>query len=466
MTVITNSPYLQGALAPVADEGEDLHLTVRGALPDALRGAFVRNGPNPQFAPLGNYHPFDGDGMIHAVYFEDGGVRYRNAWVRSDGLLAERKRGRACYGGFGQFSPPDPDVMAEGGLVKNVSNTHFVRHSGRYLSLMEACPPIEMDAELHTLGTYDFDGRLVGPMTAHPKIDPVSGDMEFFGYSPLAPFLKYHVVASDGALVHSTDIDLERPVMMHDFALTENFAIFLDSPVVMDLGSFMSGGSMTKWQPEFGARIGVLPRRADGGEIRWFDIDLGYIVHFFNAWDTVGSDGPDTVEIHAPRFERMPGGLDSVDQSSTSDAVPWRYSIDLAAGTVTERQLDDRPGEFPRVNEHFVTRRHRYAYNGLMRSGEFEFDFGGVVKYDISDDSAATFEFEDDFVAGEHVFAPDPEGAAEDEGWLLSFVASRSTGASSVEVLDARDVAAGPVASVEIPRRVPIGFHANWFGAE
>ena len=178
---ISDSPFLQGALAPVFEERDDVALDVVGEIPAALNGMFVRTGPNPQFAPLGAYHPFDGDGMLHAVYIEDGVARYRNRWIESKGLLAERARGRACYGGMNNFQLPPDDVMEEGGLLKNTANTATVRHAGRYFSLMEAGLPTEFDTDLRTLGEWDFGGRLDGPFTAHPKVDPVSGEMIFFG---------------------------------------------------------------------------------------------------------------------------------------------------------------------------------------------------------------------------------------------------------------------------------------------
>lgn len=453
------TPFLTGLLAPVADERDDRHLDVSGELPVGLSGMFVRNGPNPQFAPVGAYHPFDGDGMVHAVYFEDGEVRYRNRWVESKGLLMERRRGQALYGGTAQFTVPEPDVVAEGGIIKNVANTNTVRHAGRILALLEACLPTEITRELATVGEYDFGGRLSTPFTAHPKIDPISGEMLFFGYSAVPPYLRYHVVSAGGELVHSVDLELPNPVMMHDFAVTERHVVFLDSPVVFDVAALSAGGPLVRWQPEAGTRLGVMPRRGKAADIRWFDVEPQYVVHFFNAWD----DG-DRVEVRGPRFSRMPGGFQFDDPSGGEAPMPWSWSIDLGSGAVRDAQTDDRGGEFPRVNDDCATRPTRYHYNCMARTWEFEFEFHGVVKYDGETGAATEHFYADSEVSGEHVFAPDPAGRAEDDGWLLSFVTDRATDGTDLVVLDARDVAAGPVARVHIPRRVPIGFHANWFG--
>jgi carotenoid cleavage dioxygenase len=452
------SPFLTGLMAPVTDERDDPDLPVTGEVPRGLQGMFVRNGPNPQFAPRGAYHPFDGDGMVHAVYFEDGRFRYRNRWVESRGLLAERARGGALFGGLAQFAMPEPDVVAEAGMIKNTGNTHTLRHAGRILALMEACPPTALDRDLATIGEIDFDGRLAGSCTAHPKIDPLSGEMLCFGYSPFPPYLRYHVVDATGALVHSADIDLPNPVMIHDFVVTEDHVLFLDSPARFDAAAMVSGGPMVRWAPEDGTRIGVMPRRGSNDDIRWIEVDHQYVVHFGNAWEADGR-----VEVRAPRFAAMPGAFDFAAPSGKEAPVPWAWSIDLATGVVRDEQIDDRPGEFPRVNDDLATRRTRYLYQCTARTWEFEFEFDGIVKYDIDTGTATQFVYGDHEVSGEHAFAPDPAGAAEDDGWLLSFVIDRATRQTDLAILDARDVAAGPIARIHLPRRVPIGFHANWF---
>jgi carotenoid cleavage dioxygenase-like enzyme len=457
-TISVDSPFLQGLMAPVLDERDDRDLKVSGKLPTGLNGMFVRNGPNPQFAPMGKYHPFDGDGMIHAVYFEGGRAHYRNRWIESKGLLAERRRGRACYGSLSEFRMPEEDVVREGGVMKNTGNTHTVRHAGRYLALMEAGKPTEFSRELETLGEYDFDGKLEGPFTAHPKIDPQTGEMIFFGYSPFPPYLRHHVADASGALVHSVAIEIPAPVMIHDFAITEHYSLFFDAPAVFDVEAMMRNEAAVRWEPRRGTRIGVLPRHGRADEIRWLEIPNCYVVHFFNAWDTGR-----TIHIYAPAFESMPGGLAFDNPVQTEEPRPWKWTIDLDAGTVQAEQIDDQSGEFPRIDDRRAGRKVRYLYNALARSWAFEFDFHGVIKYDIESGRSQRFIHGDTAVSGEHIFAPNPGGTAEDDGWLLTMVTDRTTENSELVVLDARDLAAGPVARVHIPRRVPLGFHANWF---
>jgi carotenoid cleavage dioxygenase len=452
----TVSPFLQGLLTPVADEIDAEDLTVVGELPAGLHGVFLRNGPNPQFTPRGRYHPFDGDGMLHGVYLDEGRARYRNRWIQSRGLQAERRRGKGVYGGVSEFIVPEADVVEEGGVVKNTANTHTLRHAGRWFALLEVARPTEITRDLETIGEYDFDGALVGGMTAHPKVDPCNGELLFFGYSPFPPYLRYHRVDPSGRLVQSIDIDLPNPVMMHDFAVTERYVVFLDAPSIFDPTSMMQGGPMIRWAPEEGTRIGVLPRDGSAPP-RWFDIDTAYVVHFFNAWD----DGT-TIQVHAPAFGKMPGGFEFDAPHGDSNPLPRWWAIDLDTGTVTSRQADDRSGEFPRINDARATRQHRFAYNCLPNSRDFDFDFNGVVKYDLETDTDETLTYGEHAVSGEHVFAADPDGRAEDDGWLLSLVTDRQTEQSELVVVDARHLSAGPVARVQLPRRVPLGFHANW----
>ena len=456
-TDMPGNPFLQGLLEPVSDERDDPDLTVEGELPAQLSGIFTRNGPNPQFTPTGAYHPFDGDGMVHALYFENGSVRYRNRWIESAGLLAERRRGRACYGSVSEFLSTPQDVIEEAGLMKNNANTHFVRHGGHFLALMEAGKPTELTRELQTVGEYDFAGSLEGPMTAHPKIDPVTGEMIFFGYSPMPPYLQYYVADRDGKITHHAVIDIPNPVMMHDFVVTRNYTIFLDSPVIFDVEAMFRGEPGIRWQPELGTRLGILPRKGRGDQIRWFEIDTCSVVHFFNAWDVDGR-----IEIYAPVFATMPGGLRFESPEQSEEPFPYHWSIDMTTGTVTGAWMDDRSGEFPRINDNRACQQTRYLYNSLARDWAFEFNFHGVIKYDLETGSSREFIYGANETSGEHAFAPDPQGDAEDAGWLMSIVSDRDTRASYLSILDARDVAAGPVAKVHLPRRVPIGFHANW----
>jgi len=460
MPNFADHPMLSGIYEPVIDEREDAALEVSGEIPAGLRGTFLRNGPNAKFPPGGGYHIFDGDGMLHALHFEDGGCRYANRWVRTQGLAIEEREGRALFGGMTNPMQADPAVIAEtGSPLKNVANTHVIRHAGRILCLWEAGLPTEVNLQLETLGACTFDGRFAGPMTAHPKLDPATGELLFFGYSPIPPHLRYHALDADGKLVKSVDIDLPAPVMIHDFATTERHAVFLDNPAVFDMEQFQAGGPMLAWKPKAGARLGVLPRTGPDTAVAWFEIDPCFVVHFLNAYET-----GNRIVVDGCRIDRFDIGLESGgDDLGSGESWLTRWTIDLDAGSVREEQLAELPGDFPRVADSVAGLENRYGYlassaNGRQEGGEFDC----LVKYDLARGSTAVHAFGAGFVTGEGVFAPDPAGEAEDDGWLLSWLIDTRDRSTEVVVLDARDVAAQPLARVKLPRRVPFGFHGSW----
>ena len=455
-------PMLSGQYEPVVDERDDHDLEVVGELPAALRGAYLRNGGNPFFAPRGAYHVFDGDGMVHGVYLDgEGGAGYANRWVRSRGLVLERQRGHAVYGGLSEFVLPDAEAMEIGGLYKNTANTNVVRHAGRHLALMEGAKPTEITRDLATVGEYDFDGRLEGSMTAHPRVDPDTGEMLMFGYSPFEPWLRYHAVAPTGELTLSTEVPIGRGVMIHDFVATPHHVVFFDMPAIFDGEALMSGGTAISWQPEQGARIGVMPRSGDTDAMVWIDVEPCYVFHFMNAWE----DAAGRIVVDGCRSTAMPTSFgDEPLPDASIRPYLWRWEIDPAAGTVRDRQLHDGTGDFPRINDARSGKPYRYGYHAHTRSwsqGE-GVEFDGVIRFDHDAGTTSEYVYGPTHVGGEPVFAPDPDGTAEDDGWLLNFVTDLAAGTTEFVVLDPRDITAGPVARVLLPRRVPFGFHGNW----
>ncbi|HEY5154446.1 MAG TPA: carotenoid oxygenase family protein [Acidimicrobiales bacterium] len=465
MTSVTNAAdqlMLRELFVPVVDELDAADLEVTGSLPAGLDGSFVRNGPNPRFEPLGRYHMFDGDGMLHAVALRDGRAVYRNRWIRTAALDAEVRVGRALYGGLGEMHFPTPDEVGDAGAMKNPANTNLIRHAGHYLALWEGGLPTEVTAELETVGPYDFDGCLQGSFTAHPRIDPRTGELLAFAYQPFEPYLRAFQIDAGGQWVRAVDIDLPAPSVMHDFAITEHHLVFVQSPLVFDLVGAMEGGSPFRWEPEVGTRIGVLPRDGAGDDIRWFEIADGYVNHFWNAWE----DG-DTITFSGSRSSGE-GYTDGKDgNADATPGLPTRFVVDLVRGRATTEQIDDLGGDFTRINPAYTGIRSRYHTMGAFHGRpDVIGHFDTVVQYDDVSGTRTDWYAGPGMVVGEAVFAPAPDGEAENDGWLLCTLHERATGATDLAVLDARDVAGGPVATVHLPRRVPFGFHSCWFAAE
>ena len=424
--------FRQGNYAPVADELTAYDLPVDGAIPPELDGWYLRNGPNPRQATA---HWFTGDGMIHGVRIAGGAAKwYRNRWVRTDSFIED----------FGLYN-------ADGtrNLRAAVANTHVVNHAGKTLALVESSLPYEITNELDTVGAYDFGGKLVDSMTAHPKICPTTGELHFFGYGSLfAPHVTYHRADADGVLTINRPVDVGALTMMHDFAITADHVIFMDLPVVFDLDIAVKGeGDMPyRWSDDYGARFGVLRRDDPDAPIRWFDIDPCYVFHVANAHD----DG-DSIVLQAVRYPEMwrtNGGFDV-------DGVLWEWRIDLRTGAVRERQIDGLGVEFPRIDDRLtgLPARHTVcvAGNAWIR---YDLTTGAGVRHDLGAG-----------MPGEAVFVPGSGPADEGNGFYLGYVYDPDRNGSDLVIVDASDFAGRPVATIALPQRVPQGFHGNWISA-
>jgi len=441
------NPYLEGNFGPVSEEVEALDLPVTGAIPPALAGTLLRIGPNPIAPNPRTYHWFLGDGMVHAFELRDGrAVSYRNRWVRTDSAAALL------------HEAPIPGQPEEANLILSAANTSLVDHAGSLLALYEVSSPTRITPALDTVGRFDFGGALRSPMTAHPKIDPVTGELLFFGLDMFGPpYLRFHVADPSGALVRTEEIAIPGPSMMHDFAVTENHVVFLDLPIVYDFALVGKQPFPAAWTPEYGARVGAMPRAGSGSDVRWFDVELAFVFHTLNAYD----DGEDRVVLDVVRHEKMfDGDLYGVgDAPGTLD----RWTIDLGAGRVREERLDDRAQELPRVDPRVVGRPHRYGY--LSRSGRHRgpgVTVGGLVQHDLETGRSVEASLGKGAASSEPVFVPASAGAGENEGWVLAVVYDAADDRSDLVVLDATDFGGHPVARVRLPQRVPFGFHGIW----
>ncbi|MEN9645350.1 MAG: hypothetical protein RL238_2019 [Actinomycetota bacterium] len=440
----TANHYLQGNYAPVTEEVTAFDLPVIGELPADLEGRYLRNGPNPISVhdPV-NHHWFMGDGMVHGVRLRGGKAEwYRNRYVGS------RNHSQA----FGL-----PDIPGRNwNDSPSGPNTNVGGFAGTTWAMVEAgACPVELTYELETVGRNDFFGTLPAAFTAHPKIDPDSGEMHamVYAWGQWFDHVQYVVVGTDGRVRRTVDIPMQQMSMLHDMSLTQQYAVVYDLPCNVDIDLAMAGRFPFRWQPGGLSRVGLLPREADADAIIWVDVPECYTFHPLNAFDQ--PDG--TMVIDTCVYDRMFEG-DLSGPFGDNLARLERWVINPASRTSSVTVVDDRPVEFPRHRGSLTAKPYRYGYAASPNDGA-EWP---LLKIDMHTGQVIEHSYGAGRGGGEPVFVSRPNPTAEDDGWLLTFVHDVPKGTAELVVLDAQDISRGEVARVLLPQRVPYGFHGNW----
>ena len=491
-TATTPNPYLEGFLAPVGAEVTATDLGVTGHIPEHLDGRYLRNGPNPaEEVDPATYHWFTGDGMVHGVALRDGkACWYRNRWVRSPSVCATL--GEPVPGG----------LNPRAGMLSLGANTNVLTHAGKTLALIEGgVANYELTDELGTVGPCDFDGTLPGGYTAHPHRDPATGELHAVSYSfARGRTVQYSVIDTAGRARRTVDIEVSGSPMMHDFSLTDKYVVIYDLPVTFDpvqvlpasvprwlqlparlvmqsligrvripspISSMINrdsrhaDGLPYAWNPNYPARIGVMPRDGDNNDVRWFDIEPCYVYHPLNAYSE-NRDGAEILVLDVVRHSRM---FDR-DRRGPGESLPTldRWTINLMTGAVSTECRHDRSQEFPRINEVLLGGRHRFGYTvgiegGFAAAGGSEMSTP-LYKHDYATGTTAVAPLDPDLLMGEVCFVPNPEPSAEDDGILMGYGCHRSRDEGQLLLLDAQTLES--MATVHLPQRVPMGFHGNW----
>ncbi|TDU25647.1 carotenoid cleavage dioxygenase [Panacagrimonas perspica] len=453
--------YLQGNWGPVRTESSIDDLPIIGELPEGLSGMFVRNGPNPQFEPVGKYHWFDGDGMLHGVRIGNGRARYLNRYVRTRGWQLEHEAGKALW--TGALETPQRDLPRQSSFIrfkKNAANTALVWHAGRLLAVWDTGEPYRISAtDLQTLGPYDLGGTLDFPMASHPRIDPVTQQMMIFGGSvrPGAA-LSYGVVSPEGKLVHKAEVPVRFPMYTHDFAITAHYTILIDTPFAFDISAQAERGTPYRFRTDAGCRFGVIPRHGAATDVRWFEVPSCFVPHALNAHE----EG-DEICLVGVRVGTVSIGPEQMDGGAFYGGEPpvlWMWRFNMATGQVQHAQLDDAGIEFPFHNLERVGLPYRYGYAVRLAGRGYCAD--ALVKYDLEGGGREIVEHGPQRFGGVMVFVPRPGALAEDDGWVMGYVHDERAQQSELAILDARRLSEGPVARILIPppARVPYGVHA------
>jgi len=481
-TRFPDDPIYRGFDAPGRVEANVFDLEVDGRIPAELDGTFFRVAPVPNWPPkLGNGLFFDGDGMVGAFRFKDGHVDFSSRYVRTDKFVAERKARRAL---FGAYRNPFTDDPAVAGKIRSTANTNVIVHHGLLFALKEDSPPVAMRPDtLETIGNYRFGGKMTSEtFTAHPKIDPVNGELIAFGYSArgvATTDIAYYVIDRGGNVVHEAWLNAPRAAMVHDFAVTENYVVFPISSVGTDLERLKAGKTAFHWLPNVEQIYGVLPRRGGGKDIRWFTVPTnGFQGHTINAWDDGHKVYVDMPVANDNVFWFFPEDSGRVPDPKSLRQVLTRWTFDLSAKSSTPKAqtIASLMAEFPHIDDRYATRPYRHAFFGIYDpTASYDFArcgpppanvfFNGLMRLDVMTGEMRRWLAGPTSGIQEPVFAPRSPNAPEGDGYLILLVNRLDELRSDLIVIDTQDFEHGPIAVAHLPLRLRNGIHGNWVPA-
>ncbi len=443
---------------------------IEGELPKSLQGTLFRNGPGLLDVNGDRYgHPFDGDGMICGITFVGGKAHFANSFVKTPEFLNEQQAGKILYRGvFG--------TQKTGGFLqnifnlklKNIANTNVVFHGQKLLALWEASRPYRLDPQtLETIGIENFDGNLTAGevFTAHPKIDPKTGNMLAFGVDAgIKSTINLYKVDAQGVLTRTAKQKVDGFCFLHDFAITPKYAIFAQNPVQFNPLPFVLGfkpaATCIDLQPNTPTKILLFAH--DTGNLTILETDPCFIFHHANAYEQDGSVILDS--ICYPDYPKLETGVDylNVDFDRVIPGQFCRFEFNLASGEIKKSLLQARSCEFPVIHPDHVGQNYRYCYMAAIANDSGNAPLQAIIKMDLHTKTQQVHSFAPRGFIGEPTFIPSPDGVAEDDGWLVVLVFDASHERTDVVVLDAANISNPPLATIHLQHHIPFGLHGNF----
>lgn len=471
----------RGFQAPGRFEGDVRGVpVVQGEIPADLSGAYYRVGPDPQFPPkLGTDIPLNGDGMVSMFRFDDGRVDFKCRWVHTPKFEVEREAGRALFGAYRNPFTDDPSVC---GISGGTANTGLIWHGDRMLALKEDSHPVEINpVTLETIGPWDFGGSLTSATaTAHPKIDPRTGALVFFGYAAkgqTTPDIAYYEARPDGTIIHERWLQAPYSGMVHDFSVTESYVVFPIIPLVSDLERLKEGFPHFAWAPDQPMYLGVLPRRDTSKPVRWFTGSARFASHTMNAYEVDGKILIDMSVGESAVFPFFPelSGAPYDPEAATPYVSRWTVDPNGMTDDFSLDRLSDIPGEFPRIDERYSTTPYRYGFvamqGGVSSSTKLPGSLAGmrfdlIGRVDHMTGSTTTHYVGEASSTQEALFVPRPNSTEEGDGYVMALINRYESMTSDLLVLDANNIDAEPIATIALPLRLRNGLHGTWVDGE
>jgi len=470
-------PIYRGFNAPGRIEADILDLEVEGSIPADLDGVFYRVGPDPQWPPLhGTDIYFNGDGMVSAFRFQGGHVDFKCRYVRTEKFLLESDARRALFGTYRNPLSDDPSVR---GRSRGTANTNIVFHAGQLLALKEDSLPIALDPlSLETLGPTTFADTLHCPtFTAHPKLDPHSGELIAFGYDAAGvatPDVAFLVVGPQRRVTRQVWFKVPYSCMIHDFAVTRRHVIFPVVPLTSSQDRLRQGASNFAWDGRKDVYLGVLPRDGGAADIRWFRGPTEFVSHVMNAFEDGERIHLDVPVAESNAFPFFPDVSGAPFDPRKADFRLQRWTLDLASKNegYARKTLSDVTGEFPRIDERYAMEPYRHGYMTVQdlskpydaaRAGSITGMFWNSIGHvdhltnrTSTDFAGPTSSFQ------EPTFVPKSAASAEGEGYLLALANRYEQMRSDLLLWDARRISDGPLATIRLPLRLRNGLHGTW----
>jgi carotenoid cleavage dioxygenase-like enzyme len=460
--------FAPGFNSPTRFEADIYDCEVWGQIPSDIEGTFYRVACDFQYRPPENEWPtgFNGDGHVTAFRFANGSVDFKSRYVKTDRLMAERRARKRLWGVYRNHLTDDPSVAS---IDRGAANTHIYWHAGKMLVLKEDALPYYIDPHsLETLGRWDFHGKWTATsMSAHPKIDPLTGHMIAYGYQAkgdLSDDIAVYTVNPAGHIVH--EVWLKSPYLgiIHDIAITQKHILIPVIARTTSLERLKTGEPMWEWNGDLPTMIGVLPRDGDAKDVRWFKGPSRNTLHFLNA-----SDGDNKITMELPVSD---------EERSPSHIKRWTFNMNSKNDAFGEEVVSTSNGVLARMDDRYLSLPYRYGYVGHNDPAKpYDTAAGGnragrvtncYKRFDLHNPGSKESEF---FVGQtqslqESGFVPRKGSTAEGDGYIMGVASNYAEMASELHIVDAQRMEEGAVAVVKLPFRLRGGTHVNWFSSE